>query len=200
MIIADRDGAALRHARDDDLARLDEIAIICYAPIYENYVAMLGEECHQAVRHQPELTWEERKTGQIHRVYRLHPERVWVLEREGELIGFVTFDLTPEKNMGAIANNGVHPDHAGKGWGRWMYRHVLQHFRDQGLRFAFVDTGLDDAHIPARKAYRAVGFDRAVPVVEYWQDLDQHNPGSEPNRSQSTLAPHGFCAPGGGAG
>ena len=180
MIIADRDDAALRHARDDDLARLDEIAIICYTRIHEDHVAMLGEECYQAVRHQPELTWEERKTGQIRRVYQLHPERVWVLEREGELIGFVTFDLTPEKNMGAIANNGVHPDHAGKGWGRWMYRHVLQHFRDQGVRFAFVDTGLDDAHIPARRAYGAVGFDRAVPMVEYWQDLDQHNPGSEP--------------------
>jgi hypothetical protein len=64
-----------------------------------------------------------------------------------------------------------------------MYRHVLQHFREQRLRFAHVDTGLDDAHIPARRAYEAVGFDRAVPGVEYWQDLDARNAGSLPERS-----------------
>jgi hypothetical protein len=43
-----------------------------------------------------------------------------------------------------------------------------------------VDTGLDPPHIPARRAYEAVGFDRQVPVVEYWQDLEQRNPGSVP--------------------
>jgi len=180
MIIAERNGTVLRHGRDADLPRVDEITIICYMPIQESYVVMLGEECYQAVRHDPELTWQERKTGQVHRLYKEHPERLWVLEQQGEVIGFVTFSLIPEKNMGAIENNGVHPDHAGQGWGKFMYRHVLQHFRDQSLRFAFVDTGLDDAHVPARRAYEAVGFDRQVPIVEYWQDLSQHNPGSEP--------------------
>ena len=58
------------------------------------------------------------------------------------------------------------------------YRCVLDHFREQGLRFAHVDTGLDDAHIPARRAYEATGFDRVVPTVEYWQDLSRRNPGS----------------------
>ena len=180
MVVAERDGTVLRHARDADLPRVDEITIICYTPIQESYVAMLGEECYQAVRHDPELTWEEHKTGQVRRLYKDHPEWVWVLEQGGEVIGYVTFSLIPKKNMGAIANNGVHPSHAGKGWGKWMYRHVLQHFREQGLRFAFVDTGLDDAHVAARRAYETVGFDREVPMVEYWQDLEQRNPGSEP--------------------
>jgi hypothetical protein len=61
-----------------------------------------------------------------------------------------------------------------------MYRRVLQHFRDEGLRDAHVDTGLDAAHIPARRAYARVGFNREVPLVEYWQDLAQRNPDSEP--------------------
>ena len=83
--------------------------------------------------------------------------------------------------MGAIENNGVHPDHQGQGWGKFLYRHVLQHFREQGLRFAFVDTGLDPAHAATRRAYEAVGFDRQVPAVDYWQDLSRRNPGSEPD-------------------
>ena len=49
MIIAERDGVTLRHCQDKDLPRVDEITIICYAPIQESYVAMLGEECYQPV-------------------------------------------------------------------------------------------------------------------------------------------------------
>lgn len=181
MIITTRDDVILRYARDEDMPGIDEITITCYRPIWESYVEMLGRECYEAVRHDPELTWEERKNRQNHSLYQEHPEWLWVLDKNGEVIGYVTFRLIPEKNMGLIANNGVHPGHTGHGWGKFMYRHVLQHFRESGMRFAFVDTGLDDAHIPARRAYEAVGFDRQVPVVEYWQDLDRHNSGSEPD-------------------
>lgn len=43
---------------------------------------MLGEELYEAVRHDPELTWEERKTAQNRRLFDEHPEWVWVLEEE----------------------------------------------------------------------------------------------------------------------
>lgn len=114
-----------------------------------------------------------------------------MLEIEGEVIGFVTFHLVPEKSLGRFENNGVHPDHAGQGWGTFMYRRVLQHFPQQGLRFAFVDTGLDPAHHPTCRAYEAVGFDRPAPVVEYWRDLTRDNPSSEIR---------GHSRPAGGAG
>jgi len=81
--------------------------------------------------------------------------------------------LFPDQNYSHIDNNGVAPEHAGKGWGRFMYQHVLQYFRKKNLRFVHVDTGLDDAHIPARKAYESVGSNRKVPTVEYWQDLQE---------------------------
>ena len=173
MIIATLNDVILRQAREQDLPQVDEITILCYTPIHASYVAMLGEECFQAVRHDPELTWEQRKTGQVHRLFAEHPEWVWVLERGGNVFGFITFFLFPHQHYGHIDNNGVHPDEAGQGWGKFMYRQALDYFRKQGLRFAHVDTGLDPAHIPARRAYEAVGFDRQVPVVEYWQDLDK---------------------------
>jgi ribosomal protein S18 acetylase RimI-like enzyme len=178
MVIAERSGVVLRGARDEDLVPVDEIAVICYRPIFESYVAMLGEACYEVVRNDPELTWEERKNGQVHRLYKEHADWVWVLEGDERIMGFITFWLVPEQGYGHIDNNGVHPDYAGQGWGKFMYQHVLEHFRRQGLRYAHVDTGLDDAHIPARRAYEAVGFDRQVPTVEYWQDLAQNNPGS----------------------
>jgi hypothetical protein len=48
MIVAERDGVVLRHATDGDLPGVDEITIICYRPIFESYVAMLGEECYRS--------------------------------------------------------------------------------------------------------------------------------------------------------
>ncbi len=76
-------------------------------------------------------------------------------------------------------NNGVLPEKRGQGWGTFMYRQGLQHFREQGIRFVFVEADLDEPHIPARRAYEAVGFDSQQRIVIYRQNLDRHNPGSE---------------------
>jgi hypothetical protein len=89
VIIAEGEGVVLRHAHQNDFPKIDEITIICYANIQASYVAMLGEECYQAVRHNPELTWQERKTGQVHRLFAEHPEQVWVLDKAVEVFGFV---------------------------------------------------------------------------------------------------------------
>jgi ribosomal protein S18 acetylase RimI-like enzyme len=178
VVVATKGATVLRHAREDDLAAVDALTVGSYRPIQESYVAMLGDECYEAVRLEPELTWEERKIGQNRRLYEEHPDWIWVLEEEGDVFGFVSFWLLPEKSYGHIDNNGLRADRVGQGWAAFMYRHVLDRFREEGLRFAHVDTGLDDAHIPARRAYEAIGFDRQVPTVDYWQDLSLRNPGS----------------------
>jgi ribosomal protein S18 acetylase RimI-like enzyme len=176
VVVATKGATVLRHASEDDLAAVDSLTVESYRPILESYVAMLGEDCYEAVRLEPELTWEERKIQQNRRLFEEHPDRLWVLDEDGDVFGFVSFWLFPA--YGHIDNNGLRADRVGQGWATFMYRHVLDHFREQGLRFAHVDTGLDDAHIPARRAYEATGFARQVPTVDYWQDLSLRNPGS----------------------
>ncbi len=154
MTITERAGVVLREVRTDDLAAIDQLTVDGYAGIQESYVAMLGEHIYQAVRHQPELTWEQRKCAQV------------------------TFWLFAEQQYGHIDNNALRSDERGQGWATFMYRSVLAHFRKLGLRFAHVDTGLDDAHSAARRPYESVGFDHQVPGVEYWQDLSTLKSGS----------------------
>ena len=178
--IARRGPALLREADEGDLPAIDELTVLGYRGIQESYVAMLGEDLYEAIRADRDLTWEERKIGQNRRLFAEHPEQLWVLEEAGEIFGFVSFWLVRAEHYGHLDNNAVHPERAGQGWATFMYRHALDHFRRQGLRFAHVDTGLDAAHDPARRAYEAVGFDRQVPVVDYWQDLSARNPGSTP--------------------
>jgi ribosomal protein S18 acetylase RimI-like enzyme len=188
-VIASRGDTLLRVATKADLDAVDFLTVEAYRPIQASYVSMLGEACYEAVRQQPELTWEERKTRQNRELFAEHPDQLWVLAADGEVFGYVSFWIFPGQSYGHIDNNAVRADRAGRGWGAFMYRHVLDHFRERGLRFAHVDTGLDDAHIAARRAYEAVGFDRAVPGVDYWQDLKQLNPGSTASRPAGSERP-----------
>lgn len=179
MIIVEKDGLILRQAQLSDMPRIDEVTIICYTPITESWIEMQSESIFNATRN-PNVTWEQRKTKQNHDLFAEHPEWIWVLEQNSTIIGFVTFYINFERSIGTIDNNGVLPEYSGRGLGKFMYRYVLDYFRKEGIKVGFVETGLDDPHIPARKAYEGVGFDRSTPVVYYWQDLRKNNPGSTP--------------------
>ena len=169
--IAQRDEVVLRHATEADLPAIDHLTVIGYEPIQESFVAMLGADLYETVQANPGQTWEQRKAQQNRRLFAEHPEQVWVLEDTGWVFGYVTFWLFPERSYGHLDNSAVDPSCRGEGWARFMYVHVLEQFRSLGLRYAHVDTGLDDAHIPARAAYEAVGFDRSVPTVDLWRQL-----------------------------
>ena len=171
LVVARRDEVVLRHAAAADLPAIDQLTTVGYAPIQESFVAMLGQDLYETVQSDAGRTWEERKIEQNRRLFAEHPEQVWVLEDTGWVFAYVSFWLFPERSYGHLDNSAVDPSCRGEGWARFMYIHVLEHFRSLGLRFAHVDTGLDDAHIPARAAYEAVGFDRSVPTVDLWRRL-----------------------------
>lgn len=178
--IAEKDGVVLRPAQPDDMPFIDDITIVCYTAIYQSWVDMLGDEVANTIYKDANVDWKDRKKAQNRDLFKEHPDWVWVLEKDSEVIGFVTFRLRPEKNYGVIDNNGIKPEYSGRGLGKFMYRYVLQYFREHGLKYAHVETGLDDPHLAARKAYEAIGFDRSAPLVLYWQDLAKNNPGSKP--------------------
>ena len=90
MIIAERKGVLLRHATDADLPRVDEITIMCYAPIIASFVEIVGEDCVQGIYGDPDFDWRARKTKQVRDLYQEHPDHVWVLEEAGQLFGSVT--------------------------------------------------------------------------------------------------------------
>jgi hypothetical protein len=114
-LVATKGTVVLRQAREGDLEAVDALTVECYRPIFESYLAMLGEDCYDAVRLEPELTWEERKTQQNRRLYDEHPDWLWVLEEDGDVFGLVSFWLLRDKSYGHIDNNGVRRDRAGQG-------------------------------------------------------------------------------------
>jgi hypothetical protein len=85
VVVATKGSAVLRHARDGDLEAVDALTVESYRPIFESYVTMLGEDCYDAVRLEPELSWKERKIQQNRRLFDEHPNQLWVLEEGGDV-------------------------------------------------------------------------------------------------------------------
>ncbi|RLI37816.1 GNAT family N-acetyltransferase [Candidatus Bathyarchaeota archaeon] len=157
----------VRLARAEDIEPSCEIAVEAWEPIYDNYRRILGDELFNILH----KGWEERKANSIREHYKRHPNWMLVTEMDGEILGFITFTLDREKMIGEIGNNAVKPKYQGRGIGTEQYRRVIEIFKYEGMRFATVTTGLDDAHKPARRAYKKVGFNKAIPMVTYYMKL-----------------------------
>lgn len=160
----------IRPATPDDAARCGDIAVAAWARVHEVMREMLGEELwavHAA-------GWEDRKRNEVQSHITRHPQLAIVTEDlrdEGRIVGFLTFSLDHDKHIGQIGNNAVDPTCQGRGVGTAQCRRALDIFREAGMRFAMVWTGLDEGHAPARAMYEKAGFDISTPHVRYFMRL-----------------------------
>lgn len=157
----------IRAYQPDDSHTLMDIGNRAWHGIFQMYRELYGEDLF--ARMMPNV--ESRKGEEVRRYCEKNPDCVFVCEEEGRIVGFVTFRIDGNKGMGEIGNNAVDPDCGLKGIGQQMYRAVLDHFRKLGLAFAMVNTGLDEAHAPARRAYERAGFDIRQEDITYYMKL-----------------------------
>jgi ribosomal protein S18 acetylase RimI-like enzyme len=157
----------IRPATAADNRRCQEIAVAAWEPIYASHRALLGD----AIFDHLYPNWRTSKAGQIASSFDRHPEWILVACSGPTIVGFATFRLDPQTRVGEIGNNAVEPAWQGRGVGRALYDEVLAIFRRSDMRVAKVSTGLDDAHAPARAAYRKAGFTAAVPSVTFYREL-----------------------------
>jgi GNAT superfamily N-acetyltransferase len=123
--------------------------------------------------------WEERKRADGARFLDAHPDWILVAEIEGKVVGFATYFLDRDRSVGEIRNNAVALAHQGKGIGTALYRRLLEIFRAEGMRLAWLETGQEEVYAPARRAYEKVGFRPFHKAVFYVQDLTQDEGGDQ---------------------
>jgi GNAT superfamily N-acetyltransferase len=154
--------ATIRPVRPEDAPILEAIRQAAFAPVFASFREILGEEIYcRAQAHED--------AGQAELLASLLRENsAWELycfEHDGELVGFVSLQLSTDRLVGEIGLNAVHPNHAGKGIGTALYEYALERMRAAGMRVATVATGGDPSHAPARRAYAKAGFDVVFPNV-----------------------------------
>ncbi len=157
----------IRSYRTDDLETLADIGNRAWRSIYRMFRQTYGDELFSLLVADE---WTS-KGEQIRAHCARYPEWVFVCEEGDRIVGFATFRLDPVKSIGEIGNNAVDPECGLKGVGQQLYAAVLAHFREQGMRYAKVQTGCDEAHAPARRAYERAGFDIHHEDVTYFKKL-----------------------------
>ncbi len=152
-------------AQPEHLEAAADIAIRAWTLIHVSARKDLGDELHDALF----SDWAEQKRASV--VRELTGERGYVAIMEGRVVGFISYRLTPAKNLGHIGQNAVDPDCRGRGIAPKMYEFVKEKMREEGMLYVTVHTGLDDGHAPARRAYEKAGFKRGRPSIDYYQEL-----------------------------
>ena len=98
-------------------------------------------------------------------------DSLWVSDDEGEVAGFVSYMMSSARKVGTIHYNGVAKAHRGKGIGTLQVEKVLGIFREGGMEYACVGTGLNEGHAPARRVYEKAGFEALIDYRMYVQKL-----------------------------
>lgn len=162
-----QDKPAIRPAKPEDAARCGDIAVAAWQRVFDSWRTLLGEELFT----QHFGGWEDDKRQQVEGQIREHPELAIVTELDAAVVGFLTFHLSEEKQVGEIGNNAVDPQCQGHGVGTRQCKRALEIFREKGMTSAAVYTGLDEGHAPARTMYEKAGFDLSLPHIRYYMWL-----------------------------
>ena len=160
--------ATLRPARGDDRDRLQQIRAAAFAPVFAMFRSMLGDVIYELAQAREDQAQEELLDALL---VGGDGSELYVVELDGEVVGFVAIELNRETTVGVIGLNAVDPVHGGRGIGTRMYELAVSRMREAGMRVATVATGDDPSHAPARRAYAKAGFSVSIPSVWLCQEL-----------------------------
>jgi N-acetylglutamate synthase-like GNAT family acetyltransferase len=114
--------------------------------------------------------WQRRQQSEVEKVLADEKTKVWIAEADDQVIGFVAALLRTDENTGEIRMLAVEPDHQNRGLGSELTEVAMDWIRNSGMPLAFVSTGGDIGHAPARRTYEKVGF-TPFPSMLYFRVL-----------------------------
>lgn len=159
----------IRFCEAGDLDTICRIAKDAWEKIFDHLENSYGKELYNIVN--PDC--RNSKTPWLHNFFAHHPDWIYVAERNGKVVGFICIIMNSQSKVANITNNAVDPFCGEKGVGQEMYQAALARFKAEGMRAVMVNTGLDEAHAPDRRAYERAGFKRKVEHVCYIMDLTE---------------------------
>lgn len=159
---------AMRPYQKADYARVLEICVAAFEPIHSGFEDALGRRIFKLQYED----WREQYAATLGGISpRDRDRKVHVVELDGAVVGFIFTTLDAKRNTGEIGLNAVDPKLHRRGIGRAMYEFALNDLKERGAEIACVGTGGDAAHAPARRAYQAIGFDKALPGLHLFKVL-----------------------------
>ncbi len=157
---------------EDHSEAVQRIVIEGWKPIRRAQKALIGEISYNAMF----TDWEANKAKSVVIcAFGNRPGRCcFSAMSDGTVAGVLTAHFSDDGcPLLEIGNNSVSAEFAGRGIGSSMYRFILGEAKKRGCRYAMVETGLDEGHAPARRAYEKAGFSRdtAIETINYYMPI-----------------------------
>lgn len=113
--------------------------------------------------------WQWRKARHVDEDVRANSEGIFVAERAGEIIGYISTVIDRDSGKGRIPNLVVAASLRGQGLGRQLIEHALEYFRREGLAYALIETMAQNEI--GNHLYRACGFSEVARQVHFARKL-----------------------------
>lgn len=113
--------------------------------------------------------WQWRKARHLDEDAARDPSGIFVAEIGGRVVGFISTWQDREAGIGHIPNLSLEPDCRGKGFGRKLIEYALQHFRDNGLTHAKIETLVQNA--VGEHLYTSLGFREVARQIHFVAEL-----------------------------
>ncbi|MEM7335623.1 MAG: GNAT family N-acetyltransferase [Chloroflexota bacterium] len=151
----------------DDMDAVVELSLLAWEPVFVSFRRHLGDNIFSILypdwrKSQAEVVTEYCMDKDNHTTL--------VADVAGQVAGFLLYKLDEKSKTGEIYLLAVHPDHQSKNIGTHLNKTAIEAFREAGMTMAFVSTGGDEGHAPARRSYEKAGF-TPLPQVLYFKDL-----------------------------
>ena len=159
--------SVVRPVCEEDIDVVVRLSLSAWLPVFESFERVLGSEIYAKIY--PD--WRASQAALIEGVCRDGEKyTVCVAEADGAVVGFVAIVLNAKEETGEIYLLAVDPGYQNRGIGTELNNFALGKMVESGMKLAFVGTGGDPAHAPARRSYEKAGF-TALPNVHYYKDL-----------------------------
>jgi GNAT superfamily N-acetyltransferase len=159
----------IRPADPRDRGAILDLAARTWEPVFASVNEILGPVLG-ALLHGED--WRTHHGGEVSEILDDRSTLTWVAEVDGRIVGFASARVVdPNRRIGEVQILGVDPSAQRSGVGAALTRHAEAWLIDQGMAVAFIGTGGDPGHAPARALYARLGY-RPFPVVQFYRALD----------------------------
>ncbi len=166
----------IRPFQPSDLPRLREITVEAFEGVSmdQNAERLFGEIQGHG--------WQWRKARHVDEDVARDAAGVFVVVEGDEVLGGISTWIDEEAGIGHIPNLVLTAKARGRGLGRQLLEHALEHFRRRGASFAKIET-LEQNPV-GQKLYPAVGFRETARQIHYMMPLHPQRPSNDESTSQ----------------
>lgn len=155
----------IRPLAESNVAQIVELSLLAWEPVFESMKKVLDPRIFHLIWPDWRKTQAEGVEGACKATDKYH---TLVAEFDGRLVGFITYELKGE--TGEVVLLAVHPEFQRRGIATQLNQAALDAMKAAGMKMALAETGGDEGHAPARRAYEKAGY-TGLPLVRYFKDL-----------------------------